>query len=132
MDTDAEVEEEPETDATLSFTVSRTGRSLVTLHEGTDTTARSEATAQLSDTLEGLVPSTLVSDWTVGDADVYEHPAAPFDPYTVAVEFTVTVTVTADDADSAESIGADAIDDALESAGLDGVSYAGAPVVSTL
>lgn len=132
MDTDAEAEREPGTNATPSFTVSRTGRSLVTLHEGTDTTARSEATTQLSDTLEGLVPSTPVSDWAVGDADVYEPPAAPFDPYTVAVEFTVTVAVTADDADSAESIGTNAIDDALESAGLDGVSYAGAPVVSTL
>lgn len=131
MDTDTEAEGESGTDATPSFTVSRTGRSLVTLHEGTDTTARSEATAQLSDTLEELATSTAISDWAVGDAEVYEHPAAPFDPYTVAVEFTVTVTVTADDAVSAESIGTNAIDDALESAGIDGVSYAAAPVVST-
>ncbi|MCU4972657.1 hypothetical protein OB955_07885 [Halobacteria archaeon AArc-m2/3/4] len=130
MDTDAESEAETDTNTKPAFTVERDGRTLVTLHEGTDTTARSAATAQLSETLEELTTSTSITDWTVGDAEVSEPPAAPFDPYTIAVAFSVSVTVEADDAATAESIGANAIDETLEAAGLDGVSYTADPVVS--
>ncbi|SFB69784.1 hypothetical protein SAMN05444422_101280 [Halobiforma haloterrestris] len=112
------------------FAVSREGTTLVTLHEGSDTTARDEATAELTETLEGLTDEGTIADWTVDGAEVYEHPAGPFDPYTVTVGFAVTVTVTADDADRAVEIGANAIDDALERAEVESISYTTSPAAS--
>ncbi len=115
----------------MEYAVSLEGTTLVTLHEGTDTTARDEATDQLAATLEELEADGAITDWTIADAEVYEHPTAPFDPYTVTVAFAVTVVIEADDAAAAEAGGADAIDDALESGGLDAVSYTAGPTAST-
>lgn len=114
----------------VTYTVSREGTVLVTLHEGTDTTARTEATSQVETTFEDLTRAESIEGWELTDAGVHEHPAAPFDPYTVAVEFTVSVTVDAVDASAAESVGASAISDALETAEMDAVSYTSAPVTS--
>ncbi|WP_265110190.1 hypothetical protein [Halosolutus halophilus] len=114
----------------MEFAVSRDGTTLVTLHEGTDTTACDAATAELTANLESLEAEGRIAGWTIEDAEVYEHPTAPFDPYTITVAFTVTVTVEADDPERATEIGASAIDDALENAGVDAVSYTSAPATS--
>ena len=114
----------------MEYAVSLEGTTLVTLHEGTDTTARDEAVSQLTASLEDLETDDAITDWTVTDAEVYEQPTAPFDPYTITVAFAVTVAVEADDGRSAEARGQRAIDDALESAGLDAVSYTSAPSAS--
>ncbi|SEW03228.1 hypothetical protein [Natrinema salifodinae] len=114
----------------MEFAVSRDGTTLVTLHGGSDTTACEEATSDLADSLETLAAAETVTAWEITDADVYEHPTAPFDPYTIAVSFTVTVTVDAADADQATEIGADAIDDALANAGVESVTYTSSPAAS--
>ncbi|MBZ6494396.1 hypothetical protein [Natrinema longum] len=115
----------------MEFTVSRAGTTLVTLHGGSDTTACDEATTSLADALESLAADGTITDWEITDADVYEHPTAPFDPYTITLEFTVTVTVVADDTDEATEIGATAIDDALGAAGVESVTYTSSPAAST-
>ncbi|WP_222919908.1 hypothetical protein [Natrinema sp. SYSU A 869] len=114
----------------MEFAVSRTGTTLVTLHGGSDTTARDEATTTLADTFETLADEETVTDWEIGDATVYEHPTGPFDPYTITLEFAVTVTVEADDADEAAEIGASTIDEALANADVDAVSYTSSPTAS--
>lgn len=111
----------------MEFAVSRGATTLVTLHGGSDTTACDEATDTLSDTLESLAAEGLITDWEISDAAVYEHPTAPFDPYTIALEFSVTVTVEADGGDEATERGAAAIDDALGSTDVDDVSYTSSP-----
>lgn len=112
------------------FAVSREGTTLVTLHEGSDTTARDEATAELTETLEHLTAEGTIEKWEVDGAEVYEHPAGPFDPYTITVGFAITVTVAAADADRAAELGANAIDDALETAGVESISYTSSPAAS--
>lgn len=114
----------------MEFAVSRSGTTLVTLHGGSDTTACGDAREKLADTLETLAADGTIADWEIANADVYEHPTAPFDPYTITLEFTVTVTVDADDADEATTVGAGAIDDALETAGVESVSYTSSPAAS--
>ncbi|QLK25166.1 hypothetical protein HYG81_13835 [Natrinema zhouii] len=114
----------------MEFAVSRSGTTLVTLHGGSDTTACDDATTELADTLESLATAGTIADWEIDDADVYEHPNGPFDPYTITLEFSMTVTVEADDADAATEIGASAIDDALENAGIESVSYTTSPAAS--
>ena len=107
----------------MEYAVARNGEVLMTLHEGTDTTACDEATDQLETTLASLVDAGEIASWSIDDADVYEHPAAPFDPYTITVTFSSTVVVDAPDREDAEARGASAIAEALEEAGLDGVDY---------
>lgn len=114
----------------MEYAVSRDGRTLVTLHEGTDTTARDQATEELADSLASLASSGAVTRWTVDDAEVHEHPVAPFDPYTIAVGFGITVVVDAPDRVRAEEIGADAIDSVLADAGVDSISYTSSPAAS--
>ena len=114
----------------MVFAVSREGTVLVTLHGGSETTARDEATDEFAATLESLAAEGRISDWEIVDADVYEHPTAPFDPYTIAIEFGVTVVVEADDAAEAERLGADRIDAVLEDADVESVSYAAPPTAS--
>ena len=114
----------------MEYAVSLEGTTLVTLHEGTDTTARDEAVSQLGTSLAELAAENAIADWEIGDAEVYEHPTAPFDPYTIAVTFAVTGVVEADGPGAAEAIGERAIDEALESAGLDGLAYTSAPSAS--
>lgn len=114
----------------MEFAVSRAGTTLVTLHGGSDTTACDEATTTLADNLESLAADGTITDWEIEDAGVYEHPTAPFDPYTITLEFTVTVTVEADDADEATEIGATAIDEALENADVESVTYTSSPAAS--
>ncbi|MFC6765262.1 hypothetical protein [Natrinema soli] len=114
----------------MEFAVSRSGTTLVTLHGGSDTTACNEATSTLADTLESLAAAGTITDWEIADADVYEHPTAPFDPYTISLEFSVTVTVEADDADAASEIGASAIDDALANTDVESISYTSSPAAS--
>ncbi|WP_440769966.1 hypothetical protein [Natronorubrum sp. DTA28] len=114
----------------MEFAVSRTGTTLVTLHGGSDTTACAGATEELASTLEALDADGTIADWTVDDADVYEHPTGPFDPYTVSVEFAVTVVVEADDSDAAAGVGAGAIDEALERGDVDSVTYTSSPAAS--
>ncbi|MGQ3411870.1 hypothetical protein ACT4ML_06360 [Natrinema sp. LN54] len=114
----------------MEFAVSRAGTTLVTLHGGSDTTACDEATTELAATFESLTAEGPITDWDIADADVYEHPTGPFDPYTIVLEFSVTVVVEADDADEATERGASAIDEALEDAGVESVSYASPPTAS--
>ncbi|RKD93419.1 hypothetical protein [Halopiger aswanensis] len=114
----------------MEFAVSRAGTAHVTLHGGADATACADARTEFATTLERLEADDAITDWEVTDAGVYEHPAAPFDPYTIALEFTVSVTVEADDADAATEIGAETIDEILERADLSAVSFATAPAAS--
>ncbi len=114
----------------MEFTVSRDGTTLVTLHEGSDTTACDAATDELTTTLDALAADDRIRAWTIDDADVYEPPTAPFDPYTIAVDFTVTVTVAAETADAATDIGAATIEEALETGDVDAVSYTSSPAAS--
>ncbi|QCS43570.1 hypothetical protein [Natrinema versiforme] len=114
----------------MEFAVSRAGTTLVTLHGGSDTTACDEATTELAATFESLTAEGPITDWDIADADVYEHLTGPFDPYTIVLEFSVTVVVEADDADEATDRGASAIDEALEDAGVESVSYASPPTAS--
>ena len=116
----------------MEFTVSRTGTTLVTLHGGSDTTACDDATSALADTLESLAAEETITNWEVLDAEVYEHPTGPFDPYTISLEFTVTVTTEAADADEATAIGADAIDDALAAGGVESVAYTTSPAATAV
>lgn len=114
----------------MEFAVSRAGTTRITLHGGSDTTACDDATDQLAENLERLADDGTIADWEIDDADVYEHPTAPFDPYTIALEFSVTVVVDAADADAAAERGAGAIDDALEAAEFDAVSYTSSAAAS--
>ncbi|WP_306056307.1 hypothetical protein [Natronococcus wangiae] len=114
----------------MEFAVSREGRTLVTLHGGSDTTAIDDATGQLANALESLAAEGTITDWEITGAEVYEHPTAPFDPYTIAVAFAITVPVEADDAEEASDRGAGAIDDLLESVDVDAVSYTSPPTAS--
>nr|WP_170830982.1 hypothetical protein [Natronobacterium texcoconense] len=116
----------------MEFAVSRDGTALVTLQAGSDTTARTEATTQLETTLETLADEGAITDWAVTDAEVYEPPTAPFDPHTISVAFTVTVTVEADDERRATEAGASEIDDALESADVESVSYTAPPTATAV
>lgn len=113
----------------MEYAVSVDSTTLVTLHAGSDTTARDDATEQLTVRLAELETDESIADWAISDAEVYEHPTAPFEPYTIAVAFAVTVTVDADDAGEAAAVGEREIDDVLELAGFDAVSYASAPDV---
>ncbi|ELY47838.1 hypothetical protein [Natronorubrum bangense] len=114
----------------MEFAVSREGTTLITLHGGSDTTAREEATEQLAAALEHLEAEGTVSAWEIDDASVYEQPTAPFDPYTITLEFSITVVVEADDADEATAIGANAIDDVLEQADVTPITYTSSPAAS--
>ncbi|MDG5758153.1 hypothetical protein QA600_02230 [Natronococcus sp. A-GB1] len=114
----------------MEFAVSREGTTLVTLHGGSNTTAREDAAAELEETFESLATEGTLVDWAVTDAEVHEPPSAPFDPYTIAIEFDVVVTVEADDAEAAGERGAETIDAALAEAGVDSITYRSSPTAS--
>ncbi|AHF98570.1 hypothetical protein HALLA_06635 [Halostagnicola larsenii XH-48] len=107
----------------MTYTVSREVRTLVTLHEGTDTTARDEAATELAETLESLTETEDIHIADGLETAVYEHPAAPFDPYTVAVSFRAVVDVDADSAADANARGAAIIENVLERSSLESISY---------
>lgn len=115
----------------MEFAVSREGTTLMTLHGGSDTTACDEATTNLAEMLASLAADGSISEWEISGTEVHEHPTAPFDPYTIAVEFTITVTVEATDADEATEYGTAMIDDRLEHANVKTVSYTSTPAVTT-
>lgn len=114
----------------MEFAVTRDATTLVTLHGGSATTACDEASEELGLNLEALAEDEVVSEWSIDDTEVYEYPAAPFDPYTITVAFTVSVVVEADDAEEATEIGAGAIEAALEDANVEGVTYTSSPSAS--
>lgn len=114
----------------MEFAVSREGTTLVTLHGGSDTTAREDAVAEIEKTFESLAAEGPLVDWAIDGATVREHPTAPFDPYTIAVAFDVVVTVEAEDAEEAGERGAEAIDTALSEAGVESVTYRSSPTAS--
>ncbi|AGB32954.1 hypothetical protein C488_09906 [Natrinema pellirubrum DSM 15624] len=116
----------------MSFAVSHAGTTHLTLHGGSDTTACNEAEAELAEALEALVAAGRLTDWEIADADVYEHPTAPFDPYTIALEFAVTVTVDADDADAAAEEGMAAIEAALAGTDAEPNDDASSPTVEPI
>lgn len=111
----------------MEVTVSRTGRCRWTLHSGSETTAREDAREELA---TGLEEQDVVAEWAIESTEVDEHPTAPFEPYTIAFDISVTVELDVDGEEAAE-IGADAIDDALERAGVDGVSYTAESTVTS-
>ncbi|ARS89488.1 hypothetical protein [Natrarchaeobaculum aegyptiacum] len=113
------------------YAVTRDGTALVTLHGGSETTARSDAVDELERELEALTDDGAIEEWELGDDGVYEHPTAPFEPYTIAVDVSVTVAVEAPDEHEAGERGANAIDSALANAGANDVSYTEPPAVTT-
>ena len=110
----------------MQFAVTRDGETLVTLHEGTDTTAIDAALEQLRRALE----DDQRVHWDLGEGSVHEHPAAPFDPYPVAVEVSITVTVDADTEEEAVTVGEQTIEEVVADVGLDGVTYTTGPRAS--
>ena len=116
-----------ETPTNMEFVVSRKGRTLVTLHEGTDTTARDAASAELGETFAALDETGAVSDWSLGSPSVYEHPTAPFEPYTISVPFAVTVAVEAESSTVAIDRGLTRIEAVLRDAEIDGLEYTSPP-----
>lgn len=100
----------------MNYTVSHEGTVRITLHGGSDTTACNEAVADLE---EQFADSSAISSWTITDATVFEGPTGPFDPYTIAVDFEVSVDIEAADATAAETAGETQIQTALDDAGLD-------------
>ncbi|MCU4752684.1 hypothetical protein OB919_11980 [Halobacteria archaeon AArc-curdl1] len=116
----------------MEYAVSREGTTLVTLHEGTDTTACSAAAEKLSEQLAALESSVSVEEWSVIETDVYEHPAAPFDPYTVVATFRMTIAVDADTESEAAERGAVTIDRMLEAGPLESITYTGEAAVSAV
>ncbi|WP_255170479.1 hypothetical protein [Natrononativus amylolyticus] len=113
----------------MEHTVSRAATALVTVREGTDTTARAAASDELAARLEGLAVESAAVDWEITDAAVYEHPAGPFEPYTVRVSVTATAVVDAADEATAERAGTAAIDDALAAADLEELEVGGGATV---
>ncbi len=107
----------------MTYTVSREGTTLITLHEGTDTTACRAAAAELE---ARFADQGAIAEWTVVGADVFEGPAAPFDPYTIAVNFAVSVAVDADDEGAAKTQGTAAIESALADTDLESITYTNA------
>lgn len=107
----------------MAYTVSREVRTLVTLHEGTDTTARDEAASQLAETLESLAETTDIRLEDGLETAVYEHPAAPFDPYTIEGSFRAVVDVDADSTADATDRAAAIIERSFERSSLESVSY---------
>lgn len=51
----------------------------LTLHSGSDTTARDDARERVESALEG------VSGWRIEGSEIVEPPAAPFEPHTIEV-----------------------------------------------
>ncbi|SEH12758.1 hypothetical protein SAMN04487967_0951 [Natronorubrum sediminis] len=113
----------------MEVTVSRTGRCRWTLHSGSETTAREDARKELA---TGLEEQDEISDWEIGSVEVDEHPTAPFEPYTIAFDVSVTVEIDVGEREAAAEIGADTIDDVLERAGVDGVTYTAEATVSSI
>lgn len=107
----------------MEYAVSRDGTALVTLHGGSETTARDEARSNVAASLESLATTGELADWEIASTSVHEHPTAPFEPYTFAISFRVAVTVDAADPTNAAERGVGAIDDALASAGIESVEY---------
>ncbi|MDZ7731327.1 MAG: hypothetical protein U5K37_11015 [Natrialbaceae archaeon] len=62
----------------MEFAVSREGSTLITLHEGTDTTACDAAVEQLESNLTSLTDKGKIQSWRIDEATVSEHPVAPF------------------------------------------------------
>lgn len=114
----------------MEYAVSREGTTLVTVHAGSTTTALDDATDELSSRLDGLVADGSLSRWSVGDAEVYENPTAPFEPYTLTIPFEVTVRLDAADDETAQREGEAIIDRALDGAAVDGLTYTSDPLVS--
>lgn len=112
------------------YAVSRDGTALVTLHGGSETTARSDAVDDLERELESRADDGAVDEWQIGDDGVYEHPTAPFEPYTISVDVSVTVAVEAPDEREAGERGANTIDSVLANAGANDVSYDEPPTVT--
>ncbi|WP_263017988.1 hypothetical protein [Natronobiforma cellulositropha] len=110
-----------------TYTVTREATVRYTLHGGSDTTAREEAADEVAGRLEALTGRGDLTDGQVAGSQIHEHPAAPFEPYTVSVSITVAVTVDAPDAERAERAGARTIADALAASELDSVSYTSPP-----
>ncbi|RQG92259.1 hypothetical protein [Natrarchaeobius chitinivorans] len=115
----------------MEYAVTRAGRTLVTLHGGSDTTARDEAREQFQEVLAHLEDDGGISEGEITDTEVYEQPTAPFEPYTVALEFTATTVVDAADDDRAAEIGSERIAETFASVDIDGVSFTSSPVVSS-
>jgi hypothetical protein len=111
--------------------VSREATALITLHGGSDTTACDEASDEFERILESLTEDGQLDDAEVVDTEIDEHPAAPFDPYTVAVSFRVGVNVDSGNPEEASDRGAELIDEALADAGIGDSSYTSPPTAST-
>ena len=110
------------------YEVERTIRTVVTVSESTEGTARSSAQRKLRERLDEAKPES--GSFTVERAAVYEQPAAPFEPYRIAVTATLGVALSGDDTSSARTAGADRIDSWLAASGLDGYAYESDPAVT--
>jgi len=112
----------------VNYTVTREGRTLLTLHEGTDTTACHAAVVDLESRVDAMGS---VTDWTITDVAVFEGPVGPFDPYTIEATFSVRVTVSADGRAEAKTAGETAIAAALTEGNLESITYESEPTVSS-
>lgn len=108
----------------MSYAVSRAIEAVGTAKAASEGAAEDEATETVVSAISDAGEGELV-DVTVGDASVYDFPAAPFDPYRFHLQTTVVVRVDADDEASAVAAGREAIDDLLGRADLDEWEYVG-------
>lgn len=110
------------------FEVERTAETVVTVSDSTAGTARSSARRKLRESLRATEPDG--GTFSVEHAEVYEQPAAPFEPYRIAVRATLRVELSSDDDRTARGDGAERIDSWLAASDLDGYEYAGEPAVA--
>lgn len=104
-------------------------KTVVTVSDSTEGTARSSARRKLRERLRGPEPDG--GSFSVDHAAVYEQPAGPFEPYRMEVRLTLAVTVVDDDEASAREEGAETIESWLAASDLDGYEYESDPAVAS-
>lgn len=107
-----------------AYEVSRTVETVATGRASTTNTAKTESASKVAEAIATAGGEELV-DVDTEALDVYEFPSAPFEPYRVTVEATVTVHVEGDGECDAIDRGGEVIEGILAASDLDGWEYVG-------
>ncbi len=111
------------------YEVERTVKTVVTVSESTEGTARSSARRKLRERLRDAGPESAA--FSVEHAAVYEQPAAPFEPYRIELTATLAVTLSGESEASAREAGVERIESWLAASDLDGYEYGGDAAVAS-
>ncbi len=76
----------------------------LTLHSGSDTTARDDARERVESALEGI------DGWRIEGSEIVEPPTAPFEPHTVEVTVAVGKVDAATPDDAEEALAAEGLE----------------------